>query len=64
MSERELLTLGETARRLGISRHTLRRCIADFGWNLYGNPIKPQERLLDWAEVSTSAEPKKLVVAS
>lgn len=47
----DLLSLGRVARRLGITRHTLRRRIADWGIATYPDPSRTGYKLVSWGEI-------------
>ncbi len=56
MEQREMITLGEAARRLKISRHTLRRRIADLRLTVYDDPMRHTTKLLDWVQVEAARQ--------
>ena len=46
MPEPEWITMGEAMSRLGVSKHTMRRIIADNNLETMQNPIDKRERLV------------------
>ena len=58
MAGRELIPMGEAARRLGVSKLTLRRIVRDHGLTTYDNPLDKRQKLLDAAEVARVAQPQ------
>lgn len=60
MAQRELITLTEARRRLGISRVTMTRLVQEGRFTVYTNPVDRREKLVDAAEVRDYATPKIL----
>ena len=56
--DRELITHREAARRLGVSKPTLRRIVREEGLTTYRNPLDKRHTLLDAAEVERVARPQ------
>ena len=58
---RELIPMVEAARRLGVSKLTLRRIVREQGLTTYDNPLDKRQTLLDAAEVERVARPRPRV---
>lgn len=48
----------EAARRLGVSKLTMRRIVREKGLTTYDNPLDKRQTLLDAAEVARVAQPR------
>ncbi len=57
-TDRELIPMLEAARRLGVSKLTMRRIVREAGLTTYDNPLDKRQRLLDAAEVERVARPR------
>ncbi len=57
-TDRELIPMLEAARRLGVSKLTMRRIVREAGLMTYDNPLDKRQRLLDAAEVERVARPR------
>ena len=58
MADRELIPMGEAARRLAVSKLTLRRIVREQGLTTYDNPLDKRQTLLDAADVARVAQPQ------
>ena len=57
-TDRDLIPMLEAARRLGVSKLTMRRIVRESGLTTYDNPLDKRQRLLDAAEVERVARPR------
>jgi hypothetical protein len=62
MAEQELIPMLEAARRLGVSKLTMRRLVKEHNLQQYANPLDKREKLLDAGEVEKLRRPRPLVV--
>lgn len=60
MVGRELIPMGEAARRLGISRMTMSRLLKQGRFTIYENPLDRREKLVDAAEVTKAVQPRPI----
>ncbi len=58
---KELIPMLEAARRLGVSKLTMRRIVREAGLTTYDNPLDKRQRLLDVTEVERVARPQPRV---
>ena len=58
MVGRELIPMVEAARRLGVSKLTMRRIVRDSGIKTYDNPLDKRQTLIDAAELARVAQPR------
>ena len=57
-TDRQLIPMVEAARRLGVTKTTLRRIVREEGLTTYRNPLDKRQTLLDAAEVERVARPQ------
>jgi hypothetical protein len=62
MAERGLIPMVEAARRLGVSKLTMRRLVQEHGLQLYANHLDKREKLLDAGAVENLRRPTPLPV--
>jgi len=60
MADRELIPMVEAARRLGVSKLTMRRLVQEHGLQLFANHLDKREKLLDAGEVENLRRPTPL----
>ena len=63
MVDRELIPMLEAARRLGVSKLTMRRLVQEHGLQLYANRLDKREKLLDAGAVENLRRPTPLPVS-
>ena len=56
----ELITLGEAARRLGVSRVTMSRLVREGRFTVYENPLDRRQKLVEAAEVEEAVRPRPI----
>ena len=57
-ADRELIPMLEAARRLGVSKLTMRRLVREAGLTTYDNPLDKRQRLLAVADLERVARPR------
>jgi len=58
MAGKELIPMVEAARRLGISKLTMRRIVRENGITTYDNPLDKRQTLIDAADLQKVTEPR------
>ncbi len=58
MGSRELISMAEAGRRLGVSKLTMRRIVRESGLMTYDNPLDKRQTLIDAAELEQVAQPR------
>ncbi len=58
MAGKELIPMVEGARRLGISKLTMRRIVRENGITTYDNPLDKRQTLIDAADLQKVTEPR------
>ena len=58
MEQRELITVGEAMKRLGVSNHTIARIIREGQLTVFRNALDRRQKLLDAAEVERLRQPE------
>jgi hypothetical protein len=60
MVDRELIPMVEAARRLGVSKLTMRRLVREHGLRLYANALDKREKLVEAAAIEELRRPRAL----
>ena len=58
MAGKELIPMVEAARRLSISKLTMRRIVRENGITTYDNPLDKRQTLIDAADLQKVTEPR------
>ena len=58
MDRDDLITVGEAARRLGVSKVTMARLVREGRFRIYENPLDRRQKLLDPTEVEAATRPR------
>ncbi len=60
MCERELIPVGEAAKRLGVSKVTMARLVREGRFTVYDNPLDRRQKLVEAAEVEAATRPRPI----
>jgi len=55
---RELIPMVEAARRLGVSKLTMRRIVREHGITTFDNPLDKRQTLIDAADLARVTQPR------
>ena len=58
MDRDELITVGEAARRLGVSKVTMARLVREGRFAVYADPLDRRKKLLDPKDVAAATRPR------